>query len=194
MYSFSISRCRLKVDFKCCKSYGSDGNETTVIMITAYGTIERAVHAMKHGAYDFITKPFDLDHISLVVEKALERERLKSGLEHFTEEAGERYRLVGGESPKMREAVDTAKKAAISKSTVLLLGESGTGKEVFARAIHNWSERKGEPFIAINCVGLGRNSWRASFSATKRAHLPERISSRRARSSWRMAAQFFSMR
>jgi two-component system, NtrC family, response regulator AtoC len=132
------------------------GNETTVIMITAYGTIERAVHAMKHGAYDFITKPFDLDHISLVVEKALEREKLKRGLEHFAEEAGERYRLVGGESPKMREAVDTARKAAISKSTVLLLGESGTGKEVFARAIHNWSERKGEPFIAINCVGLSK--------------------------------------
>ena len=132
------------------------GNEMTVIMITAYGTIERAVHAMKDGAYDFITKPFDLDHISLVVEKALEREKLKHGLEHFAEEAGERYQLVGGESPKMREAVDTARKAAISKSTVLLLGESGTGKEVFARSIHNWSERKGEPFIAINCVGLGR--------------------------------------
>src|SRR5687767_7022287 len=132
------------------------GSETTIIMITAYGTIERAVHAMKQGAYDFITKPFDLDHISLVVEKALEREKLKRGLEHFAEEAGERYRLVGGDSPKMREAVDTARKAAISKSTVLLLGESGTGKEVFARAIHNWSERKGEPFIAINCVGLGR--------------------------------------
>jgi two-component system, NtrC family, response regulator AtoC len=132
------------------------GNETTVIMITAYGTIERAVHAMKHGAYDFITKPFDLDHISLVVEKALEREKLKRGLEHFAEEAGERYRLVGGESPKMRLAIDTARKAAMSKSTVLLLGESGTGKEVFARAIHNWSERNGEPFIAINCLGLGR--------------------------------------
>jgi two-component system, NtrC family, response regulator AtoC len=133
------------------------GNETTVIMITAYGTIERAVQAMKHGAYDFITKPFDLDHISLVVEKALEREKLKRGLEHFAEEAGERYRLVGGESPKMREAVDTARKAASSKSTVLLLGESGTGKEVFARAIHNLSERKNEPFIAINCVGLSKD-------------------------------------
>jgi two-component system, NtrC family, response regulator AtoC len=133
------------------------GNETTVIMITAYGTIERAVQAMKHGAYDFITKPFDLDHISLVVEKALEREKLKRGLEHLAEEAGERYRLVGGESPKMREAVDTARKAAISKSTVLLLGESGTGKEVFARAIHNLSERKNEPFIAINCVGLSKD-------------------------------------
>jgi two-component system, NtrC family, response regulator AtoC len=130
--------------------------ETTVVMITAYGTIDRAVQAMKEGAFDFITKPFDLDYIAVVVEKALERERLKRGVEHFTEEVGERYRLIGGESPKMREAVDTARKAAISKSTVLLLGESGTGKEVFARAIHNWSERKGEPFIAINCVGLSK--------------------------------------
>jgi len=130
---------------------------TTVIMITAYGSIERAVQAMKQGAYDFITKPFDLDHIALVVEKALERERLKRGLEHFAEEAGERYRLIGGESPKMRSAIETATKAAASKSTVLLLGESGTGKEVFARAIHQWSERREEPFIAINCVGLAKD-------------------------------------
>jgi DNA-binding NtrC family response regulator len=133
------------------------GRDTTVIMITAYGTIDRAVLAMKEGAFDFITKPFELDHIAIVVEKALERERLKRGLECFTEEAGERYRLVGGESPKMRSAIETAKKAAASKSTVLLLGESGTGKEVFARAIHQWSERKSELFIAINCVGLSKD-------------------------------------
>ena len=132
------------------------GSETTIIMITAYGTIERAVQAIKQGAYDFITKPFDLDHITLVVEKALEREKLKRGLERYSEETGERYRLIGGESPKMREAIDTAKKAAASRSTVLLLGESGTGKEVFARAIHVWSERRREPFIAINCVGLSK--------------------------------------
>jgi DNA-binding NtrC family response regulator len=125
-------------------------------MITAYGTIERAVQAIKQGAYDFITKPFDLDHITLVVEKALEREKLKRGLERYSEETGERYRLIGGESPKMREAIETAKKAAASRSTVLLLGESGTGKEVFARAIHKWSERRREPFIAINCVGLSK--------------------------------------
>jgi DNA-binding NtrC family response regulator len=132
------------------------GCDATIIMITAYGTIERAVQAMQEGAFDFISKPFDLDHIAMVVEKALERERLKRGLERFTEEAGERYRLVGGESPKMRSAIETAKKAAVSKSTVLLLGESGAGKEVFARAIHNWSERKREVFIAINCVGLSK--------------------------------------
>jgi two-component system, NtrC family, response regulator AtoC len=132
------------------------GNAMTIIMITAYGTIERAVQGIKQGAYDFITKPFDLDHITLVVEKALEREKLKRGLERYSEETGDRYRLIGGESPKMREAIETAKKAAASRSTVLLLGESGTGKEVFARAIHQWSERRGEPFIAINCVGLSK--------------------------------------
>jgi DNA-binding NtrC family response regulator len=132
-------------------------SDTTVIMITAYGSIDRAVEAMKEGAFDFITKPFDLDHIVMVVEKAVEQQRLKRGLDNFTREAGERYRLIGGESTPMRLAIETARKAANSKSTVLLLGESGTGKEVFARAIHRWSERKDEPFIAINCVGLGKD-------------------------------------
>jgi two-component system, NtrC family, response regulator AtoC len=146
----------IKSGLQVLQELRQSGNETTVIMITAYGTIERAVHAMKHGAYDFITKPFDLDHISLVVEKAFERERLKRSIEHLNEETSERYRLIGGQSPKMRQAMDTAKKAATSRSTVLLLGESGTGKEVFARAIHEWSERRGEPFIAINCVGLSK--------------------------------------
>jgi DNA-binding NtrC family response regulator len=131
--------------------------DTTAIMITAYGTIDRAVQAMKQGAFDFITKPFELDHIAVIVKKALEQQRLKQGLQRFTQEVGERYRLVSGENPKMRNAIDTAKKAAASRSTVLLLGESGTGKEVFARAIHDWSDRKDEPFIAINCVGLAKD-------------------------------------
>jgi DNA-binding NtrC family response regulator len=147
----------VKNGLEVLKELRQKGRDTTAIMITAYGTIERAVQAMKEGAFDFITKPFDLDHIALVVEKALERERLKRGLERFTEETGQRYRLIGGESPKMKLAMETARKAAASKSTVLLLGESGTGKEVFARAIHNWSERKHEPFIAINCVGLSKD-------------------------------------
>ncbi len=132
------------------------GNDVPVIMVTAHGTIERAVQAMKEGACDFIPKPFEPDHLALVVKKALERERLKRGIEILSEETEERYRLVVGESPKINHAVDLAKRAAASNATVLLLGESGTGKEVFARAIHNWSERKSEPFIAINCVGLSK--------------------------------------
>jgi len=145
-----------KTGLEVLKDIRRKGIDVTVIMVTAYGTIERAVQAMKEGAFDFITKPFELDHIAVVVEKALERERLKRGFELFAEEAGERYRLIGGESPKMKEAIEIARKAAGSKSTVLLLGESGTGKEIFARAIHSWSERKDEPFIAINCVGLSK--------------------------------------
>jgi DNA-binding NtrC family response regulator len=131
-------------------------NDTPVVMITAYGTMERAVEAMKEGAYDFITRPFEPDHIALVVRKALERQRLKRGVEILSEEVEERYRLVVGDSVAMKHAVDLAKKAAGSNATVLLLGESGTGKEIFARAIHNWSERKERPFIAINSVALSK--------------------------------------
>jgi DNA-binding NtrC family response regulator len=130
--------------------------EIVVIIVTAHGTIDLAVEAMKQGAYDFVTKPFDSDHVLLTVGRGLERNRLKRGLEILSDEVGERYRTIVGQSPQIAHAIDAAKKAATSKSTVLLLGESGTGKEIFARAIHAWSERKTEPFIAINCVGLSR--------------------------------------
>jgi len=133
-----------------------DGIEIPVIVITAYGSIEAAVEAMKEGAYDFIPKPFDPKHLEIVVRKALEREGLRREVEILTEEADKRYHLVVGKSTKMNQVVDTAKRAAASKATVLLLGQSGTGKEIFARAIHNWSERKGKPFIAISCVGLSK--------------------------------------
>lgn len=130
--------------------------DVPVIMITAYGSIDLAVQAMKEGAYDFIPKPFDPGHVALVVQKAMERQRLKGEVKVLSEEMDKRYRLIPGTSSKIKQAIDAAKKAAASKSTVLLLGESGTGKELFARAIHNWSERKDRPFAAINCVGLSR--------------------------------------
>lgn len=131
-------------------------HDVTVVMITAYGTIERAVEAMKEGAYDFIPKPFEPDHVALIVAKALERERLKRELELLAEEVDDRHRMILGQSVSISQAVEKAKKAAASRSTVLLLGESGTGKEIFARAIHNWSDRKDKPFVAINCVGLSK--------------------------------------
>jgi two-component system, NtrC family, response regulator AtoC len=130
--------------------------ELPVIIITAYGTIERAVEAIKCGADDFITKPFDPEHLAVVVRKALEQARLKSEVEALTRELAGRYRLIFGTSIAMVRAVADARKAAASKTTVLLLGESGTGKELFARAIHAWSERSSGPFVAINCVGLAR--------------------------------------
>ncbi len=132
-------------------------DDLPVVIITAHGTIERAVEAIKSGADDFITKPFDPEHLALVVKKALERSRLKVEVEILAEELGDRFQLVQGKSAAMALAVEEAKKAAASKSTVLLLGESGTGKEIFARAIHNWSQRRLQPFIAINCVGLSKD-------------------------------------
>jgi DNA-binding NtrC family response regulator len=128
-----------------------------VVIITAHGTIERAVEAIKSGADDCNTTPFDPEHLALVVKKALERSRLKVEVEILAEELGDHFQLVQGKSAAMALAVEEAKRAAASKSTVLLLGESGTGKEIFARAIHNWSRRRLQPFIAINCVGLSKD-------------------------------------
>jgi len=130
--------------------------EVPVIIVTAHGTIDLAVQAMKQGAYDFLTKPFDPEHVRLTVERALERSRLRRGIELLSSQVDERYREIVGTSAPIAAAVDTAKKAAGGRSTVLLLGESGTGKELFARATHGWSDRKAEPFVAINCVGLSR--------------------------------------
>jgi DNA-binding NtrC family response regulator len=127
-----------------------------VIMMTAFGTIDRAVEAMKEGAFDFIPRPYEPDHMALVIQKALQRKKLEKEVEILSEEIEERYRLVAGQSAKMKEAIGAAQKAAESRATVLLLGESGTGKELFARAIHSSSERKHEPFVAINCVGLSK--------------------------------------
>jgi len=129
----------------------------SVLMISAYGTIERAVEAMREGAYDFIPKPFEPSHLALIIQRALERDSLKKEVEILSEEASDRYRLIAGTNTGMNPQLDAAKKAAGSSATVLLLGESGTGKELFARAIHNWSARKGKPFIAINCVGLSKD-------------------------------------
>jgi DNA-binding NtrC family response regulator len=123
-----------------------EGVEVSTIVITAHGSIETAVEAMKEGAFDFITKPVDAAHFDIIVRKALEREGLKRELEIFSEEADRRYHLIIGKSEKMREAVETARKAASSRATVLLLGESGTGERGF-RARDSQLERKKKPAL-----------------------------------------------
>ena len=142
--------------FEVLKEIHKRGNEIPIVIITAYGTIDRVVEAMKEGAYDFVAKPFESNQIAHIVQKAMERERLKREKGILSEQVGGQYQLEVGKSTEMNLAIDSAKKAAMTKSTVLLLGESGTGKELVARAIHNWSERKDKPFIAINCVGLSK--------------------------------------
>ena len=132
------------------------GRDFPVVMITAYGSIDLAVQAMRQGAHDFISKPFEPDHIAVVVQKAMEQQRLRRKVEILSEETAKRYHLLVGRSPKMNHAIEAARKAAHATTTVLLLGESGTGKELFARAIHDWSERNDRAFVAINCVGLSK--------------------------------------
>ncbi len=128
-----------------------------VIVMTAHGSIESAVSAIKQGAYDFITKPFDTDHLLILVRRALDSQRLLAENILLKESLSARFLPpVIGRSAKIADVAEKIKRVAPAKSTVLLLGESGTGKELFARAIHNLSPRKGYPFIAINCAAIPR--------------------------------------
>src|SRR5437660_2874300 len=127
-----------------------------VILLTAFGSVEEAVAAMKEGAFDFIQKPVDLDHLKLLVERATRQQELLRENLILREEFSARYgfpRIVG-ESPAMKAVSQQLQRVAPTDSTVLLLGESGTGKELFARAIHHLSNRREQPFIALNCAAI----------------------------------------
>jgi len=128
--------------------------EVLVIIMTAFGTIEKAVEAMKKGAYDFIPKPCDPEHILLTIQKALETKNLVREREYLKKEIDSQYDMVWGESSEMKKIRELIQKVADTKSTVLIQGESGTGKEVLARAIHNLSPRRDKPFVYVNCVAL----------------------------------------
>ena len=136
------------------KQRGRDGYDVPVIVMTAHGTIKKAVEAMKEGAYDFVTKPIDVDHLIMTIQKASEQETLKRHYEVLRTEVGTKYATIIGTSPQMKSMIELAQRAAGSDASVLLLGESGTGKELFARSIHQWSPRKSAPFVVINCVAL----------------------------------------
>ena len=126
-----------------------------VIVMTAYGSIEGAVQAMRLGAYDFITKPFDTEHLVLLIKRALENQRIVTENILLKEELGQKFMpVIIGKSASIEEVARKVRRVAPAKSTVLLLGESGTGKELFARAIHSLSPRKDFPFVAINCAAI----------------------------------------
>jgi DNA-binding NtrC family response regulator len=131
-------------------------DETSVIVMTAYGTIEDAVAAMKKGAYDFITKPFDTEHLCFLVSRAMENRRLIAENTLLRQELFnvEGFNDIIGKTQKMVEISELIQKVAGSDASVLLQGETGTGKELFAKAIHMLSPRKGKPFIAINCAAI----------------------------------------
>jgi len=127
-----------------------------VIVMTAFGSIDEAVQAMKDGAHDFLQKPVDSNHLLLLVERALEQARLRTENVLLREEWSRRYGFprILGESEALKRAVSETQRVAQTEATVLLLGESGTGKELFARAVHHLSARRDQPFVAINCAAI----------------------------------------
>jgi DNA-binding NtrC family response regulator len=131
-----------------------EGIETSVIVITAWGSLERAVEAMRAGAYDFLAKPLDPKHLEVVIRKASERHALREENQRLHVELSGLGRPLIGQSPALHAMLRMAQQAADSNATILIRGESGTGKELLARAIHGWSPRRDRPFIVVNCVAL----------------------------------------
>jgi DNA-binding NtrC family response regulator len=130
--------------------------DVPVIVMTAYGSIDEAVQAMKDGAQDFLQKPVDSNHLLILVERALEQSRLRTENILLRDEWSKRYgfpRIIG-ESEAIKRAVTETQRVAQTEANVLLLGESGTGKELFARAVHHLSTRRDKPFVAINCAAI----------------------------------------
>ncbi len=130
--------------------------DTIVILMTAYATVANAVAAMKAGAYDYLTKPFSLDQIQHIVERALEVKELRSE-NRILRSALDGVPLLESRSPLMTALLETARQAAASDATILLTGESGTGKNVLARQIHDWSSRRERPFVVVNCTTLSEH-------------------------------------
>ncbi|MGZ5022861.1 MAG: sigma-54-dependent transcriptional regulator, partial [Chthoniobacterales bacterium] len=126
------------------------------IMMTAYGSVDTAVEAMKRGAYDFVTKPLNLDKVEMLIARALSSRRLEQENRTLRQQVDERYQLenIIGESPSLHEVLDTIRQVAPSSANVLIDGESGTGKELAAHAIHNLSRRSKAKFVTVHCAAL----------------------------------------
>lgn len=150
--------------------------DVEVVLMTAYGTIERAVEAMREGAYDFVTKPFRRAEIERVVKRAVEKQSLVAENRALRVQLAEARRAVPssgiiGNAPSLRAVLEVSRQAAPSSATVLLMGESGTGKELFARVTHRWSQRAEKPFVAVNCGALPETVIEAElFGAEKGAY------------------------
>ncbi len=138
------------------KALKSVSSETVIVMMTAFASTETAIEAMKEGAYDYLTKPFQIDEVKLIIKNALERKKLRQENTHLRRELKDQatFTQIIGKSEKMNKVLDLVRKVADSKSNILIYGESGTGKELIARAIHFNSSRRDRPFVTVNCSAL----------------------------------------
>lgn len=141
------------------KTIKSERSEIPVILITAFGSIDTAIEAMRNGAYHYLVKPFKLSEMSVIVQRALERRQLTRENIGLKQQLSKEWALEGiiGKSKAMQSVFDLVKRVAYSNANVLITGESGTGKELVAKAIHSLSDRKDKPFIAINCSAIPEN-------------------------------------
>jgi two-component system nitrogen regulation response regulator GlnG len=131
----------------------ADGVDTLVVIMTAQDTMANAIEATKRGAYDYLTKPFDLEQVGVLVGRALELRRLTRDIERLRGELKQRHELVIGRTPTMQEVYKAIGRVAPTDATVLIQGETGTGKELIAKTLHYHSERRG-PFVALNCSAI----------------------------------------
>jgi two-component system, NtrC family, response regulator AtoC len=155
--------------------------ESTVIVMSAYGTLDTAIEAMKRGAYDYVSKPFKPDEIMLTLRKAEERERLRKENRLLQQSARERYSFAQmiGRSPPMQEIFTTIEKVADYKTSVLVTGESGTGKELIARAIHYNSSRADKPLVTVNCGAIPENLLESELFGHKKGAFTDAIKDKR---------------
>ncbi|MDH7500904.1 MAG: sigma-54 dependent transcriptional regulator, partial [candidate division NC10 bacterium] len=163
------------------KALKEKDREIPIIIMTGYGTMELAIEAIKGGAFDFITKPFKLDRLLIIIQNALEKGRLSQENRCLRRELEERYSFANiiGKSPKMQEVFRLIEQLAETDSTILIQGKSGTGKELVARAIHYHSPRKGRPFVSVNCGGLAESLLESELFGHLKGSFTGAITSRR---------------
>ncbi len=142
-----------------CREVAGQWPDIPVILMTAFGSLDTAIEAIRAGAYDFITKPLDMDLLSLTLERAVDHKNLKHQVKILSQEIERSHSFAGliGESPIMKEFFARLQRIADAETSVLITGESGSGKEITARALHEYSRRRDKPFVAINCSALPEN-------------------------------------
>jgi DNA-binding NtrC family response regulator len=167
--------------------------DSQVIMLTGLNTARTAFAAKSTGAFDYVTKPFDVEELRLRVEHALEKVQLSRELERLKEEVGRKYGIehVIGKSKQIVDVFKAVSMVAAKKSTVLITGESGTGKELIARAIHYNSDRRSKPFVVVNCAALPDTLIESELFGYERGAFTNASQKKSADSSWLMAARCF---